>query len=75
MRARGYAVTSIDTLVDGVHFRSEQLRPDEIGSRAMASALSDLAAMACDPGEAYVALCLPATLDADRRAGAHAWRP
>ena len=41
----------------------------------MASALSDLAAMACDPGEAYVALCLPATLDADRRAGAHAWRP
>ncbi len=63
MRARGYAVTSIDTLVDGVHFRSEQLRPAEIGWRAMASSLSDLAAMACDPGEAYIALCLPATLD------------
>jgi thiamine-monophosphate kinase len=63
VRARGYAVTSIDTLVDGVHFRSELLRPDEIGFRAMASALSDLAAMACDPGEAYVALCLPATLN------------
>ncbi len=62
VRARGYAVTSIDTLVDGVHFRSDQLRPDEIGCRAMASALSDLAAMACDPGEAYIALCLPATL-------------
>jgi thiamine-monophosphate kinase len=65
VRARGYAVTSIDTLVDGVHFRSKQLRPAEIGGRAMASALSDLAAMACDPGEAYVALCLPATIDDD----------
>ena len=50
VRARGYAVTSIDTLVDGVHFHSAQLRPAEIGGRAMASALSDLAAMACDPG-------------------------
>jgi thiamine-monophosphate kinase len=65
VRARGYAVTSIDTLVDGVHFRSDQLRPVEIGHRAMASALSDLAAMACDPGEAYVALCLPSTLTTD----------
>ena len=63
VRARGYAVSSIDTLVDGVHFRSEQLRPAEIGCRAMASALSDLAAMACDPGEAYIALCLPAAVD------------
>jgi thiamine-monophosphate kinase len=65
VRARGYAVTSIDTLVDGVHFRSAQLRPAEIGWRAMASALSDLAAMACDPGEAYIALCLPASLDSE----------
>jgi thiamine-monophosphate kinase len=63
VRTCGYAVTSIDTLVDGVHFRSAQLRPAEIGHRAMASALSDLAAMACDPGEAYIALCLPASLD------------
>jgi thiamine-monophosphate kinase len=65
VRARGYAVTSIDTLVDRVHFRSELLRPAEIGWRAMGSALSDLAAMACDPGEAYIALCLPATLNPD----------
>jgi len=63
VRGRGYAVSSIDTLVDGVHFRSEQLRPVEIGWRAMGSALSDLAAMACQPGEAYIALCLPATFD------------
>jgi thiamine-monophosphate kinase len=59
VRAGGHAVTSIDTLVDGVHFRSAQLSAAEIGHRAMASALSDLAAMACAPGEAYLALCLP----------------
>jgi thiamine-monophosphate kinase len=59
VRGDGYAITSIDTLVDGVHFRSGQLTAAEIGHRAMASALSDLAAMACAPGEAYIALCLP----------------
>ncbi|HEX3976244.1 MAG TPA: thiamine-phosphate kinase [Solirubrobacteraceae bacterium] len=60
VRGRGYAVTSMDTVVDGVHFRSGQLAPAEIGHRALGSALSDLAAMGARPGEAYVALCLPA---------------
>ncbi|MGH3170662.1 MAG: AIR synthase related protein, partial [Trebonia sp.] len=50
VRARGYAVTSVDTLVDGVHFRSTQLGYEEIGARALGSALSDLAAMAASPG-------------------------
>ena len=27
VRGRGYAVTSVDTVVDGVHFRSGQLTP------------------------------------------------
>jgi thiamine-monophosphate kinase len=57
-RARGYAVTSTDMMVDGVHFRSGQLTPHEIGHRALAAALSDLAAMAASPGEAYLALGL-----------------
>src|ERR1700749_5248494 len=60
VRGRGYAVTSIDTVVDGVHFRSGQLTPGEIGHRALGSALSDLAAMGARAGEAYLALCLPA---------------
>lgn len=60
VRGRGYAVTSVDTLVDGVHFRRGQLSPEEIGHRAAASALSDLAAMAAPAGEAYLALGLPA---------------
>src|ERR1700749_2552192 len=60
VRGRGYAVTSVDTVVDGVHFRSGQLTPPEIGHRALGTALSDLAAMGARAGEAYLALCLPA---------------
>jgi thiamine-monophosphate kinase len=58
-RARGYAVTSTDMMVDGVHFRTEQLTAAQIGHRALAGALSDLAAMGAQPGEAYLALGLP----------------
>lgn len=59
VRARGCAVTSIDTMVEGTHFRLGEATPDDVGHRAMAGALSDLAAMGADPGEAYVALVLP----------------
>lgn len=58
VRARGYAVTSVDTMVQDVHFRREQLTAREIGRRAFAAALSDLAAMGADPGEAYLSLAL-----------------
>jgi thiamine-monophosphate kinase len=58
VRGDGYAVTSVDAMVDGVHFRSEQLAPEEIGHRALAAALSDLAAMGAPAGEAYLALGL-----------------
>lgn len=68
-----YAVTSVDTMVDGVHFRCGELSGEEIGHRALAGALSDLAAMGCETldgrgGEAYLALGLPAgfTLEAAR---------
>jgi thiamine-monophosphate kinase len=60
VRGRGYAVTSIDTVVDGVHFRRSQLKGPEIGHRALATSLSDLAAMGLGPGgEAYLALGIP----------------
>jgi thiamine-monophosphate kinase len=65
VRGRGYAVTSVDTLVDGVHFRSGQLAPAEIGHRAVASALSDLAAMAAPAGEVYLVLGLPPGTERD----------
>jgi thiamine-monophosphate kinase len=61
--ARPYAVTSVDGMVDGIHFRSEWLGPPEIGHRALAAALSDLAAMGADAGEAYLFLGLPGETD------------
>ena len=69
VRARPYAVTSIDAMVDGVHFRLGQASPADAGHRALAAALSDLAAMGADPGEAYVALGLPAELPLDDALG------
>jgi thiamine-monophosphate kinase len=62
VRSPGYAVTSVDTVVDGIHFRSGELAPEEIGHRAMGTALSDLAAMGARPGEAYLALALPSAI-------------
>lgn len=59
VRGRGYSVTSVDSMVEDVHFRRGQLDPEEIGHRALAGALSDLAAMAAAPGEAYLALGVP----------------
>jgi thiamine-monophosphate kinase len=62
VRARAYAVTSVDTMVEGVHFPSLAERTctlADVGHRALAGALSDLAAMGADPGEAYLALVLP----------------
>ena len=64
VRARGYAVTSVDSMIDGVHFHRRQLSPQEIGHRALAGALSDLAAMGAAPGEAYLALGLPTGTEA-----------
>jgi thiamine-monophosphate kinase len=59
VRARPLAVTSIDTVVEGVHFSLATHTPADVGWKALATALSDLAAMGADPGEAYVSLVLP----------------
>jgi thiamine-monophosphate kinase len=61
VRARPFSVTSLDAIVDGVHFRiAEGWRTSrEVGRLALAGALSDLAAMGADPGEAYLLLGLP----------------
>jgi thiamine-monophosphate kinase len=59
VRARAIAVTSIDTVVDGVHFSLSTHTPADVGWKALATALSDLAAMGTERGEAYVSLVLP----------------
>jgi thiamine-monophosphate kinase len=65
VRARGLCVTSVDTMVDGVHFRTGQLSAQEIGHRALAGALSDLAAMGVAASEAYLSLGLPPGMPAE----------
>ena len=62
VRADAFAVTSVDVMVDGTHFRLGQATPADIGHRALAAALSDLAAMGVAPGEAYLGLVLPPSL-------------
>jgi thiamine-monophosphate kinase len=61
----GATATSVDALVDGVHFRREWSSPAQIGAKALAVALSDLAAMGAEPGEAYAVLGVPTDLDED----------
>ncbi|MDX6600897.1 MAG: thiamine-monophosphate kinase [Solirubrobacterales bacterium] len=58
----GATATSVDALVDGVHFRRELATPAQIGHKALATALSDLAAMGAAPGEAYVVIGIPLDL-------------
>jgi thiamine-monophosphate kinase len=67
VRARPVVVTSVDAMVDGVHFRLDQpgVTPADAGHRALAAALSDLAAMGADAGEAYVAMGVPEGMGAD----------
>src|SRR3954451_24557566 len=61
----GATATSVDALVDGVHFRRGDATPAQIGHKALATALSDLAAMGAEAGEAYAVLGLPSDLSED----------
>jgi thiamine-monophosphate kinase len=53
-------VVTTDTSVEGVHFKREWLNHFEIGYRATAASLSDLAAMGAHPIGIVIALTLPA---------------
>jgi thiamine-monophosphate kinase len=56
VRADDRAVVSVDALVEGVHFDLDTYSYGDVGHKALATALSDLAAMGVSPGEAYVAI-------------------
>ena len=53
-----------DAVVEGIHFTPET-PPEKIGRKALARALSDIAAMAGTPTAALVTLALPAKFDAE----------
>jgi thiamine-monophosphate kinase len=61
----GATATSVDALVEGVHFRRDRATLAQIGRKALGTALSDLAAMGAEAGEAYVVVGIPADLDED----------
>jgi thiamine-monophosphate kinase len=65
VRAEGVVVTSIDSVVDGVHFERSTHSFADIGHKALARGLSDLAAMGASAGEAYAALFAPEDLGQD----------
>ena len=63
VRAGAFAVTSVDVMVDGTHFVLGRATEQDVGWRALAGALSDLAAMGAEPGEAYLAVVAPPGVD------------
>lgn len=61
--ARGDAlVASVDAVVEGRHFRPGWLTPRQLGYRAVAAALSDIAAMAARPVGVLIAIAAPPDL-------------
>ena len=58
----GRVVVSVDLLVDTVHFRRDWAAPQEIGARAAAASLADVAAMGATPTALVVGLAAPPDL-------------
>ena len=61
----GTLAISADLSIENVHFRRDWLEPEEIGYRAAAAALSDLAAVAAEPLAILVSLAVPVALATD----------
>ena len=58
-RQRGASCVTVDAVVDGVHFRRASSRLEDVGHKALAVNLSDLAAMGARPRWALVGLGVP----------------
>jgi thiamine-monophosphate kinase len=56
----GRVVACTDVLVDGVHFRLDWSTPDQVGRKAAAANLADIAAMGAVPTALLVGLACPA---------------
>src|SRR3989338_5797148 len=54
-----YALLTIDTLVEDVDFKKTQATSEQVGWKALAINLSDIAAMGGIPKQAVVSLTLP----------------
>jgi thiamine-monophosphate kinase len=56
-------VASTDVLVEGRHFRRDWCSAEDVGHRAAAANLADIAAMGATPTALLVSLCVPPDLD------------
>lgn len=65
MELKGRIVLTTDMLVEGDHFRREWSTPEQIGRKAMASNISDIASMGAEPAFAFVSLALVKDLELD----------
>ncbi len=80
--APGPVIATTDALIEGVHFRRDWISPRDLGRKALAVNVSDIAAMGARPVAALLALSVPfdAPLSALRafflglRDGARRWR-
>jgi thiamine-monophosphate kinase len=65
--ARGaFDVLTTDTLVEGIHFDFAFCSPEDVGVKAVAVNLSDLAAMGAEPRAALVSLSVPVQMARER---------
>jgi thiamine-monophosphate kinase len=62
---RGWLILAADTVVEGVHADLRLTGIDDLGWKAMAANLSDLAAMGATPGHALVTVAGPPDTDLD----------
>lgn len=52
-------VTTVDALIEGVHFRRDWSRPEDLGWKALTANVSDLGAMGARPLAALISIALP----------------
>ncbi len=61
-------VLAVDTMVETVHFNAATMRDEDIGYKALAANVSDIAAMGALPLHALVAVSVPASFGFERMA-------
>lgn len=58
-----YYLVTTDMMMEGVHYRSGEMTPYQLGQRSLAVNLSDIAAMGGTPIASFLSLALPPHLD------------
>jgi thiamine-monophosphate kinase len=61
-----HLVWTVDTMVEDVHFNASTMDAPDIGWKALASNVSDIAAMGGEPRHALVSVSMPRTCDPER---------